>query len=134
MFSMRMPRCIRPRPETRNCSCVGPGATRRATLERSSRSSRSPICRLVSRLPSRPRKRAVVHAEHHVERRLVDVHVRQGVRVVGVGDGVADFDRLEPDDGAQVAGGDFVDFDALQAFEGVELRRPACGPPRRGGR
>ena len=70
-------------------------------------------------------ERRIVDAEDHVERRLVDLDRRQGDRVVDVGDGVADVDLLEADDGADVAGADFVGLDAAQAVERVELR-DAC--------
>src|SRR5205823_190935 len=57
----------------------------------------------------------------HVERRLIDLDRRQRDRVVKVGDGVADIDVLQADDGADVAGAYLVCFDAAQPIEDVEL-------------
>ena len=56
MVSTRTPRCMRPRPETWNCSGVSPGSTRRATLDCSSFWRRSQIWRDVTNLPSCPAK------------------------------------------------------------------------------
>ncbi len=54
MFSMRMPRCSSPRPETLNLSGSSPSSTRRATLCLSSSCRRSRSTREVTYLPSRP--------------------------------------------------------------------------------
>ncbi len=56
MVSIRMPRCSRPRPETRMASEVSSRAMRRATLRSSSFSRRSQSWRPVTYLPSRPAK------------------------------------------------------------------------------
>jgi len=67
-------------------------------------------------------ERAVVDAEDHVERRLVDLHARHRQRVVGVADGVADVDLAEALDGAQIACSDLVGFAAREALEAVHLQ------------
>mmetsp|Transcript_37956 Transcript_37956/g.112374 ORF Transcript_37956/g.112374 Transcript_37956/m.112374 type:complete len:248 (+) Transcript_37956:730-1473(+) len=54
MFSIRMPRCSAPRPDTTNASAVSPGSTRSARLRSSSRSRRSLMLRDVTNLPSLP--------------------------------------------------------------------------------
>ena len=54
IVSRSTPRCNKPRPETWNSSAPSPGETRSATLARSSFSSLSAICRLVTNFPSRP--------------------------------------------------------------------------------
>ena len=49
-------------------------------------------------------QRRVVDGEEHRERRLVDLDPRQGDRLIGIGDGVADVDGALADDGDDVAG------------------------------
>mmetsp|Transcript_30297 Transcript_30297/g.77258 ORF Transcript_30297/g.77258 Transcript_30297/m.77258 type:complete len:375 (-) Transcript_30297:982-2106(-) len=60
MFSIRMPRCSVPRPDTTNASAVSPGSTRSARLRSSSRSRRSLRLREVTNLPSLPAKGEVL--------------------------------------------------------------------------
>ena len=54
MFSIRMPRCSSPRPETLKASCLSVSSTFSATLLSSSLNSRSRRFRLVTYLPSLP--------------------------------------------------------------------------------
>ncbi len=59
------------------------------------------------------REWTVVHAKQHVERRFVDVYMRQGVGLIGIGDRIPDLDRFQADYGAQIPSGDFVNLDSL---------------------
>ncbi len=65
-------------------------------------------------------QRRGVHAEGHLQRRLVDLQSRQRLRLQRRGNGVADFDPLDADDGTDVAGVDLVDLDAAEVLEDVD--------------
>jgi hypothetical protein len=93
-------------------------STRTLTLRWRSRSRRSRICRDAAAVLPCPRAR--VDAEHHDDGGLVDADGRQGLRLLGVGDGVADGDVLDAGHGDDVAGGGALDLDALQALPAVE--------------
>ncbi len=66
-------------------------------------------------------ERRIVDREDHGDRGLVHDDGGKRHRVLDVGDGLADVDRLEAGDGHQIAGVGFGDLRALQPFEAVEL-------------
>ena len=71
-----------------------------------------------------------VDAEDHRHRRLVDRDRRNRDLVLDVGDRLADRDVLDAGQADDVAGGGFLDVDALQAVERVELGDLGRAAPR----
>src|SRR5690606_38830214 len=71
--------------------------------------------------------RGVDH-ESHGERRLVDGDGREGDGMFGVGEGVADFDLLAADDGAQVPRFHMVHFNAAEALESPQTADDGVAP------
>jgi hypothetical protein len=77
----------------------------------------------VAQLPARQRcavlagEGRIVDTEHHVERRLVHRQRRQGDGLLRVGDGVADVHLVQPNHGADVAGGQLRHLAAAEAVE-----------------
>ena len=137
MVSIRTERCSRPRPETLNASRSSLGSTRRATFDSSSRSSRSLRCREVRYCPS-PVSGESLTREEHAQGRLVDLDSRQGDRVLGVGDRVADVDGSQADDRDDVAGLGCFDLGAAELVEDQHavdragddhVRRPSSARP-----
>ena len=88
-------------------------------------------------------ERGGVDPDGHAEARLVDLQDRQGARVLGVGEGLADHDLVEPGDGDQVAGPRLIGGDPFEVAGQVQLgqahllqtavraRHHATGWPRR---
>ena len=72
-------------------------------------------------LPLTPGERAVVDAEAHAKRRLLDADRRQRSGIRGVGDGVAD-PGLDARDRHDVTGLDIFDLFAREALEREERR------------
>ena len=121
IISIRIDSCSSPRPTTFICSGVSVGSTRMETLPTSSRSSRSFSCRDVTYCPSRPAIGDVLTPK------IIDTvgsSIATGgiaMPMLGVGDGLADGDVLDAGEADDVAGSGLLDFDPLQAVEGVEL-------------
>ena len=65
-----------------------------------------------------------IDAENHRHGRLVDGNRRNRDPLLHVGDGFADRDLFDAGETDNVAGGGLVDVDALQPFEGIQLRHP----------
>ena len=63
----------------------------------------------------------IVDHEEHGHRRLIDGDRRQGLRVLDVGDRVADLEALDPDHGADVAAADLVHIGLAEALEDHQL-------------
>src|SRR5207245_2365134 len=63
-----------------------------------------------------------VGGEEHRDGRLVDPDEREGLRALWIGDGLADFDRLDSGDRDEVAGAGLRDLDSLQSLVPVEHR------------
>ena len=64
---------------------------------------------------------ARVHHEHHGDGGLIDVHVFQGHGARAVRDGLAHADVLDARDGHDLAGATFLELDAAETLEAVEL-------------
>ena len=62
-------------------------------------------------------QRRVVDGEEHAQGRLVDLDSRQGDRLLGVGDRVADVDGCQADDRDDVARLGLIDLDAAELVE-----------------
>ena len=121
IISIRIDSCSSPRPTTFICSGVSVGSTRIDTLPSSSLSSRSFSWREVTYCPSRPAIGEVLTPK------IIDT-VGSSIAIGGiamlvlhVGDRLADGDVLDAGEADDVAGRGFLDVDALQAVEGVEL-------------
>ena len=95
--------------------------TRSATFAMSSRWRRSRSWRLVTILAFASGERRRVHLEIHGERRLVYFQQRQRFRLVRLRDRHADADFFDAVDEHDVAGLRFVDDDAFEAFEHLDL-------------
>ena len=121
IISMRIDSCSSPRPTTFTCSGESVGSSRIDTLPSSSRSSRSRSCRDVTYCPSRPAIGDVLTPK------IIDTvgsSIAIGgiaLRMLDVGNRLADGDVLDAGEADDVAGGRLLDVDALQAVEGVEL-------------
>ena len=99
-----------------NASRSSLGSTRRATFDSSSRSSRSLKCREVRYCPS------PVSGESLTVKSMLSVGSSTSIRgradrLIGVGDGVADVDGAQADDGHDVAGLGHLDLGAAQLVE-----------------
>src|SRR5579875_2192798 len=66
-------------------------------------------------------KRRIIDTENHLERRFVHLDWRQGHRMLGVSDGVADMHILQTNYCAQIAGADLIGLHAAQSIEDVKL-------------
>ena len=102
------PGASRPRPATGTRRPVLVGRTFRATLDSSSFISRSRSCRLVTYLPSWPANGESLTRKIMSSVGSSTVIGGRATGVVEVGDGVADVDVVQPDDGADVAGRDLL--------------------------
>ncbi len=78
--------------------------------------------RLVTYWPFAPGHRAVVDAELHRQRRLVDLERGQRIGVVGVAQALAEADAAHPGDHHDRARPGGVDLDAVEALEAEEAR------------
>ena len=67
-------------------------------------------------------ERRVVDRQHHGDRRLVDLDVRQRARVLAVGEGLADAHLVEAGDGHDVPRAGLGDLDPPQPLVAVEQR------------
>ena len=112
---------MRPRPRTLNSSGASPGTTREGDVGAQLLFEALADLAAGDVFAFAAGKGAVVDAEGHVQRGLVDADGLEGFRASRRRRGVADIDRLKADDGADVAGGDGVDLLAAEAFERVEL-------------
>ncbi len=124
MFSIRMPRCSRPRPETLNASLFAVSSTFSATLLSSSLKSRSRRFRLVTYLPSLP-----TNGESFTLNIIVSVGgsisvASSGCGLIGIADAVADVDGFQPDQRDDIAG-----LGCLRRSCGPGRRRPAPAAP-----
>ncbi len=72
-------------------------------------------------------ERAIIHAEGHLQRGLIDFNRRERHGVVGMGDGVADVDGVHADHGAHVARFHALRFAAVETVECKELRHLLTG-------
>ena len=72
-------------------------------------------------------ERRAIDREDHFERRLIDVEPLQRSVMLTVANRVADLDVFDADDGADIAGGDFIDLDAAELIECVELSYARLG-------
>src|SRR5207249_9725477 len=113
---MRTARCSSPRPATRNWSVESVSSARMETLVSSSLYSRSRRWREVTYLPSRPAK-GLVLTEKVIWTVLVDSYGWHGVRLLGIGQGLADHDLREAGDGHDFARLDLVHLFTFQSFE-----------------
>jgi hypothetical protein len=124
MFSSRIPRCSRPRPETRKL--VGALARFDAEREVGLQFAFEALGELARGdvLAFLPRERRIVDAEHHVQRRFVHRDAGDRVRRIGRGDGVPDLEVAQPLDGAQIADRDEFSRHAPEVLEAVDLLGP----------
>ena len=121
IISIRIDSCSSPRPTTFICSGESVGSSRIDTLPSSSRSSRSLQLPRRHVLAFAAGHRRRVDAEDDRHRRLVDRDRRNRDLVLHVRDRLADRDVLDAGQAHDVAGGRFLDVDALQTIERVQL-------------
>ena len=111
-------------------SAVGPSSTRNATLVSNSRSSRARSCRdVLLTVDFSPGERRLIDRELHAQGRLADLETWQGLRMLGIGDGVADRNRRKPREIDDLAGGRRLHGEALERLDG-EHRGDALDLPR----
>ena len=135
MFSIKTPRCSKPRPETWNSSGVAPSCTRSATFSRISRCSRSRICRLVRYFPSRPQKGESLI--RNVMCKVGSSTVTRSSRLFlprGT-DGVSDLDGIDAFDGHQIPCFHHFRFGLAQSGKAGRFQNPTffdaiCGTDR----
>lgn len=118
---MSTPRCIRPRPET--FRRVGTGFAVHAEGDVLLEFLDEAFADLAAgdELAVASGEGRIVDAEGHGHGGLVDADGRHRTGVLDVGDGRADLDVVEADDGADVAGGDFLGLDAAEGFEDFDF-------------
>ena len=66
-------------------------------------------------------QRRVIDGEEHAQGRLVDLDARQGHRLIGIGDRVADIDRAQADHRDDVPGLGLLDLDPAELVEHQEI-------------
>ncbi len=135
IISIRIASCSSPRPETWKASGVSVGSTpdrdvgQRLLLQALLELARGDVLAVAAA------ERGVVDRQHHRDRRLVDLDVRQRPRVLALGERLADAHVLDAGDGHDVARARLGDLDPLQPVVAVEQgdlgRRRRC---RRAGR